>query len=32
VILYVESDNDAAIRVYQDLGFTHFDTDVMFVH
>jgi mycothiol synthase len=32
VMLYVEADNDAAVRVYRDLGFTHHDTDVMFVH
>lgn len=32
VMLYVEADNDNAVRVYRDLGFTHFDTDVMFVH
>ena len=33
VILYVESDNDAAIAVYRGLGFTHADedTDVMYV-
>lgn len=30
VMLYVESDNDAAVRVYRDLGFTHWDTDVSF--
>lgn len=27
VILYVESDNDTAIRLYSGLGFTHHDTD-----
>ncbi len=31
VMLYVEADNDAAIRVYQDLGFTRWDTDVSYV-
>lgn len=31
VMLYVEADNDAAVRVYRDLGFTHWDTDVSFV-
>ncbi|MGE3288136.1 MAG: mycothiol synthase [Pseudonocardia sp.] len=30
VMLYVESDNDAAVGVYRDLGFTHWDTDVSF--
>jgi mycothiol synthase len=29
-MLYVEEDNTAAIRVYTDLGFTHWDTDVMY--
>jgi mycothiol synthase len=29
-MLYVEEDNVAAIRLYTDLGFTHWDTDVMF--
>ncbi len=29
-MLYVDADNTAAIRVYTDLGFTHWDTDVMF--
>jgi mycothiol synthase len=32
VLLYVEADNEAAIRVYRELGFTHYDTDAMFVH
>jgi len=30
VMLYVEADNTAAIRLYTSLGFTHWDTDVMF--
>ena len=29
-MLYVEADNTAAIRLYTDLGFTHWDTDRMF--
>lgn len=29
-MLYVEEDNLPAIRLYTDLGFTHWDTDVMF--
>jgi mycothiol synthase len=29
-MLYVESDNAPALAVYQGLGFTHWDTDVMF--
>ncbi len=29
-MLYVESDNAAALAVYHGLGFTHWDTDVMF--
>ena len=29
-LLYVEADNDPAIRVYQGLGFTRWDTDVMY--
>ena len=32
VLLYVEADNAAAIRVYQGLGFTRWDTDVMYRH
>jgi mycothiol synthase len=31
VMLYVEADNDAAVRVYHDLGFTRWDTDVAYV-
>jgi mycothiol synthase len=31
VMLYVEGDNDSAIRVYRDLGFTRWDTDVSYV-
>ena len=31
VMLYVEADNDAAVRVYRDLGFTQWDTDVAYV-
>lgn len=30
VMLYVESDNTAAIRTYQRLGFTHWDSDVAY--
>jgi mycothiol synthase len=30
VMLYVEADNRPAITVYERLGFTHWDTDVMF--
>ena len=30
VLLYVESDNTAAIRVYADLGFRHTETDVSY--
>ena len=30
VLLYVEADNTAAIAVYQALGFTRWDTDVMY--
>ena len=30
VLLYVESDNSAAIRVYADLGFHHSETDVSY--
>lgn len=31
-MLYVEEDNTPAIRLYESLGFTHWDTDVMFRH
>jgi mycothiol synthase len=31
VMLYVEADNEAAVRVYGDLGFTRWDTDVSYV-
>ncbi|MGH8836409.1 MAG: GNAT family N-acetyltransferase, partial [Actinomycetes bacterium] len=31
-MLYVEESNTAAIRVYEKLGFSHSDTDVMFRH
>lgn len=31
VMLYVEADNEAAIRVYQRLGFTHWDTDIAYL-
>jgi mycothiol synthase len=30
-MLYVDADNTAALKLYQDLGFTHWDTDVMFL-
>jgi mycothiol synthase len=32
VMLYVESDNAAAINVYERLGFVHYSTDVMYLH
>jgi mycothiol synthase len=31
VMLYVEADNHAAVRVYQQLGFTHWDTDAAYL-
>jgi mycothiol synthase len=30
-MLYVEADNEKAIRTYQRLGFAHWDTDVCFL-
>jgi mycothiol synthase len=32
VMLYVDGDNTAAIRLYSGLGFTHTTTDVMYAH
>ena len=29
-MLYVDEDNSAAVRVYTGLGFTRWDTDVMY--
>jgi len=31
-MLYVDESNSAAIKVYTNLGFTHWDTDVMYLH
>ena len=31
-MLYVDESNTAAIKVYERLGFTHSDTDVMYRH
>jgi mycothiol synthase len=31
VMLYVEADNEAAVRVYRNLGFTRWDTDVAYL-
>jgi len=30
VLLYVEADNTPAVRLYESLGFTHWDSDVMY--
>ncbi len=32
VLLYVESDNDAAVRMYEKIGFRHHHTDVAFLY
>lgn len=32
VMLYVDAENSPAIRVYERLGFTRWDTDVMYLH
>jgi mycothiol synthase len=31
-MLYVDESNTPAIKVYERLGFTHWDTDVMYRH
>jgi mycothiol synthase len=29
-MLYVDRDNTAAVKLYESIGFAHWDTDVMF--